>query len=135
MGRSSVLGENLMYKRPLVKGREREQRREFLKHLPEKHGNTRKDAEFSLESDHGLFRSVRSQSWHAGSRFSQSRYLGRQKEFQLCWGIKPSDAERISAPYSGAKPRHGSCWFLSFCRESPRGMLILVQMPSPMIHR
>ena len=59
MGHSSVLGENLMSKRLLVRGRQREQRREFLKHLPEKHGNTRKDAEFSLESDHGLFRSVR----------------------------------------------------------------------------
>lgn len=42
---------------------EREQGSKFLEHLPEEHGNARKDAEFSLESNDGLFDSVRPESW------------------------------------------------------------------------
>jgi hypothetical protein len=60
VGCDSVLGENLMSEWPLVRRWEREQRCEFLEHLPEEHGNTRKDTEFALESNHGLFGSVRS---------------------------------------------------------------------------
>lgn len=131
----SVLGENLMSKWPLIGGWEREQRCQFLKHLPKEHGNTRKDAKFSLEPNYGLFGSVRSKGWYAGNNSSQSRYPGRRKGFQLCWGIKPSDVGRTFAPYSGEKPRRGFCWFRSFCREFPRGILTLVRMPLPKIRR
>lgn len=38
----SVLGENLISKWPLVRGRKRQERCKLLKHLPEEHGDTRK---------------------------------------------------------------------------------------------
>jgi len=39
----SVLGENLISKWPLVRGWKRQERCKLLKHLPEEHGDTRKD--------------------------------------------------------------------------------------------
>ena len=47
---------------------ERQERRKLLEHLPEELGDARarKDAEFSLESDHGLFHLFTSRGWYDG---------------------------------------------------------------------
>lgn len=130
-----ILGENLMSKWLLVRWREREKGCQFLKHLPEEHGNTGKDAEFSFESNHGLFDSVRSKDWYSGKKSSQSKYPEKRKGFQPCWGIKPSGVGRRFVPYSGAKPRRGSCLFRTSCGGFRRDILSLARMPLPKIRR
>jgi len=68
-----------MPKWPLVREREREQRCKLLEYFPEEHGNTRKDAESSLQSDHGLIHSFRPEDWYIGKKSSQPKYLERRK--------------------------------------------------------